>query len=104
MRRPPEAFWERLQETIEGPEGGYDATSITVAVASLGGELHSEMAGLSESAARILNKEASPGDQSSPPMITLAGLAFARRAVSGVLSWQCGRKINLTLRFWIGTP
>ena len=72
---PPEAFWERFQETIEGPEGGYDATSITVAVASLGGELHSEMAGLSESAARILNKEASPETKSAPPMITLEGLA-----------------------------
>ena len=72
---PPEAFWERFQETIEGPEGGYDATSITVAVASLGGELHSEMAGLGESAARILNKEASPETKSAPPMITLEGLA-----------------------------
>ncbi len=72
---PPEAFWERFQETIEGPEGGYDATSITVAVASLGGELHSEMANLSESAARILNKEASPESKTAPPMITLEGLA-----------------------------
>ena len=72
---PPKAFWERFQETIEGPEGGYDATSITVAVASLGGELHSEMAGLSESAARILNKEARPETKSAPPMITLEGLA-----------------------------
>ena len=72
---PPDAFWERFQETIEGPEGGYDATSITVAVASLGGELHSEMAGLSESAARILNDEARPEAKSAPPMITLAGLA-----------------------------
>ena len=72
---PPDAFWERFQETIEGPEGGYDATSITVAVASLGGELHSEMANLSESAARILNKEASPESKTAPPMITLEGLA-----------------------------
>ena len=72
---PPEAFWERFQETIEGPEGGYDATSITVAVASLGGELHSEMANLSESAARILNKEASPESKTAPPMITLEGVA-----------------------------
>ena len=72
---PPEAFWKRFQETIEGPEGGYDATSITMAVASLGGELHSDMAGLSEAAARIINKEASPEAKTAPPMITLEGLA-----------------------------
>ena len=72
---PPEAFWERFQETIEVLKEGYDATSITVAVASLGGELHSEMANLSESAARILNKEASPESKTAPPMITLEGLA-----------------------------
>jgi len=30
----PDRFWQQFEETLSGPEGGYDATSITVAVAS----------------------------------------------------------------------
>ena len=72
---PPEAFWERFEETISGPEGGYDAASITAAVASLGGVLSSEIAALSESAARRLNKGAGPEARTIPPMITLEVLS-----------------------------
>ena len=33
----PESFWETFADTLTGPEQGYDATTITVAVAALGG-------------------------------------------------------------------
>ena len=31
---PPEEFWQQFEATLTGPEEGYDATSITLAVAS----------------------------------------------------------------------
>ena len=47
----PESFWETFAETLTGPEQGYDATSITVAVAALGGSVAEEFGELAESAA-----------------------------------------------------
>ena len=47
----PESFWETFAETLAGPEQGYDATSITVAVAALGGSVAEEFGELAESAA-----------------------------------------------------
>jgi ubiquinone biosynthesis protein Coq4 len=48
----PDSFWETFAETLAGPEQGYDATSITVAVAALGGSVAAEFAELAESAAQ----------------------------------------------------
>ena len=45
----PDSFWETFAETLAGPEQGYDATSITVAVAALGGSVAAEFAELAES-------------------------------------------------------
>ena len=48
----PDSFWETFVETLTGPEQGYDATTITVAVAALGGSVAEEFGGLAESAAQ----------------------------------------------------
>ena len=71
----PEEFWQQFEETLIGPEGGYDATSIAVAVASLGAGLHEGYAALSESAALAHPGADDAVDKSVPPMISLAALA-----------------------------
>ena len=71
----PEEFWQQFEETLIGPEEGYDATSITVAVASLGAVLHEGYAALSESAALAHPGADDAVDKSVPPMISLAALA-----------------------------
>ena len=48
----PDSFWETFSETLTGPEQGYDATTITVAVAALGGSVAEGFGGLAESAAQ----------------------------------------------------
>ena len=48
----PDSFWETFSETLTGPEQGYDATTITVAVAALGGSVAEEFGRLAESAAQ----------------------------------------------------
>ena len=48
----PDSFWQTFAETLTGPEQGYDATSITVAVAALGGSVAEEFGELAESAAQ----------------------------------------------------
>ena len=70
-----EEFWQQFEETLIGPEAGYDATSITVAVASLGAVLHEGYAALSESAALAHPGAGDAVDKSVPPMISLAALA-----------------------------
>ena len=42
------AFWETFWSTVDGPEEGYDAISITVAVAALGDSLHEDFGSLAE--------------------------------------------------------
>jgi ubiquinone biosynthesis protein Coq4 len=48
----PDSFWETFAETLTGPEQGYNATTITVAVAALGGSVAEEFGELAESAAQ----------------------------------------------------
>ena len=48
----PDSFWETFVETLTGPEQGYNATTITVAVAALGGSVAEEFGELAESAAQ----------------------------------------------------
>jgi ubiquinone biosynthesis protein Coq4 len=47
----PETFWQAFDETLTGPEGGYDAISITSTVASLGGAVAPDFHDLVEAAA-----------------------------------------------------
>jgi ubiquinone biosynthesis protein Coq4 len=72
---PPEEFWQQFEATLTGPEEGYDATSITVAVASLGAVLDDDYAALSESAALAHLGSNNGADKSVPPMISLTALA-----------------------------
>ena len=71
----PDRFWQQFQETLNGPEEGYDATSITVAVASLSPSLDDRYAGLSEAAALTHPGSDNAQHKSVPPMISLSGLA-----------------------------
>ncbi len=71
----PETFWKQFEQTLTGPEEGYDATSITVAVASLGPSLEKTYGKLSELAARNHAGADNAEHKTVPPMISLAGLA-----------------------------
>lgn len=70
----PEEFWHAFVATVEGPEGGYDATSITVAVAALGGVLDENYSGLSEAAAIAHPGADSPTAKTVPPLLALKTL------------------------------
>ena len=72
---PPEEFWQQFEATLTGPEEGYDATSITMAVASLGAVLDDDYAALSESAALAHLGSDNAADKFVPPMISLTALA-----------------------------
>lgn len=48
----PAGFWQVFADTLTGPEGGYDAISITATVAALGGSVAPEFHTLIEDAAR----------------------------------------------------
>ncbi|MEZ5572057.1 MAG: Coq4 family protein [Halioglobus sp.] len=47
-----DSFWEAFWEVVKGPPEGYDALTITVAVASLGGAVHSDFERIAEAHAR----------------------------------------------------
>ena len=72
---PPEEFWQQFEATLTGPEEGYDATSITVAVASLAAVLDDDYAALSEFAALAHLGSDNAADKFVPPMISLTALA-----------------------------
>ena len=68
-------FWQAFERTLLGPEEGYDATSITVAVASLGASLDPEFGQLAETAAQQHPGAQGASDRPIPPMICLDELA-----------------------------
>lgn len=47
-----DSFWQAFWDVVEGPEEGYDAISITVAVAALAGAVHPEFGVLAEKNAK----------------------------------------------------
>ncbi|MCX2978589.1 Coq4 family protein [Candidatus Marimicrobium litorale] len=57
-------FWETFWATVDGPEEGYDAISITVAVAALGDALHEDFGTLAEQHA--LNHPGAAAAQRNP--------------------------------------
>ena len=71
----PEAFWDTFAETLEGPEEGYDATSITVAVAALGGRVAEEFGPLAEAAAQQHPGGNNAANQTIPELIDVPKLA-----------------------------
>ena len=72
--RLADEFWQAFAATIEGPEGGYDAASITVAVASLGSVLDPDYIGFSEAAAKAHPGADSPTEKAVPPLLALKTL------------------------------
>jgi ubiquinone biosynthesis protein Coq4 len=48
----PDDFWQVFAKTLTGPEGGYDATTITATVAALGSAIAADFHTLAEDAAR----------------------------------------------------
>ena len=71
----PDKFWTQFEETLVGPESGYDATSITVAVAGLSAALDEGYAALSEDAALSHSGADKAQGKSLPPLISLTELA-----------------------------
>ena len=69
-----EDFWQAFAATVQGPEGGYDATSITVAVAGLAGALDANYGEFSEAAAIAHPGADSPTEKNVPPMLALKTL------------------------------
>ncbi len=69
-----ENFWQAFAAIVEGPEGGYDATSITVAVAGLAGVLDSNYSEFSEAAAIAHPGADSPSEKTVPPLLALKTL------------------------------
>jgi ubiquinone biosynthesis protein Coq4 len=47
-----DSFWQAFWTVVDGPEGGYDAISITLAVASLSGAVHPDFEQIAETHAR----------------------------------------------------
>ena len=71
----PASFWPVFEQTVEGPEEGYDATSITVAVASLGAALNPGYLALAEAAFTHHPGAQGAAERTVPPMIEPETLA-----------------------------
>lgn len=71
---PDDAFWAAFQIVRTGPDGGYDADSITAAVASLGGSLGPEFYLLAEAACAAHCSGLGLDRAALPPMLSLQDL------------------------------
>ncbi len=67
----PDSFWKEFDEALSGPEGGYDASSITMAVASLGKSINPQFFLLAEQAANNHEGVMEPSLRNIPDMISL---------------------------------
>ena len=70
----PNSFWREFDEALSGPEGGYDASSITMTVASLGKSIDPKFFLLAEQAANNHDGVREPNRRSIPDMISLKEL------------------------------
>ena len=70
----PASFWELFQQTLVGPEGGYNATSITLAVAGLGAGLSPDFGKLCEQVALAHPGAADAADKATPMRLSLSEL------------------------------
>ncbi len=71
----PDTFWQAFQATLDGPEGGYDPSSITATVAALGGATDIRFHELAEVAAAAHPGADDPAHKEVPPLIDLEALA-----------------------------
>lgn len=67
----PDSFWQAFQSTLDGPEGGYDPTTITATVAALGGAVDPKFHELAELAAEQHPGADKPSTKSLPPLLDL---------------------------------
>jgi len=70
----PEGFWHAFRSTLVGPENGYDASSITLAVASLNLSLDPRYAELSECAAKEHPGAVGASKKKIPTMLSMTEL------------------------------
>jgi len=70
----PDDFWQVFEKTLTGPEGGYDASSITATVAALGGAVAPEFHSLVEEAARQHPGADSAATKPIPPLMAFADI------------------------------
>lgn len=80
---PPPAFWTAFEAVLEGPAEGYDASSITAAVAALGGQLAPDYLPLAEAAARDHCAPLKPALEAVPAKLSLAPLGRCPEASLG---------------------
>ncbi|MEM7077732.1 MAG: Coq4 family protein [Pseudomonadota bacterium] len=71
----PDAFWDAFANVLAGPAGGYDAGSITAAVASLGASVGEDFAPLAEAAAASHPGADDPARKPMPALISLQTLS-----------------------------
>lgn len=70
----PESFWQAFQETVDGPEGGYDPSTITAAVAALGGATADNFHELAEQAAEAHPGAVGAASKVVPPLLEIESL------------------------------
>jgi len=79
----PDTFWEAYADVLVGPEAGYDAGSITVAVAGLGASTHDAFGRLAEAAALAHPGATRVTEKPIPELISLAELSTCPEASLG---------------------
>ncbi|MFT4797537.1 MAG: ubiquinone biosynthesis protein Coq4 [Candidatus Azotimanducaceae bacterium] len=70
----PNAFWQVFEETLTGPEGGYDASTITATVAALGSAVAPEFHALVEEAARQHSGADNAATKPVPPLMSFSDI------------------------------
>lgn len=79
----PSTFWQAFQSTLDGPEGGYDPTTITATVAALGGATDPRFHELAERAAALHPGADQPDQKEIPPLLDLDTLGDCSEATLG---------------------
>lgn len=70
----PDKFWQAFSKTLTGPEGGYDATTITATVAALGSATAPEFHTLVEEAARLHPGADNAANKPVPPLMSFSDI------------------------------
>ena len=71
----PDSFWDHYALVLTGPEEGYDAGTITAAVAGLGGSVHEDFGRLAELAASSHPGAKGAAQKPVPELLSLQDLA-----------------------------
>ena len=68
-------FWSKFWEAVHGPDEGYDALTITQAIAALGGAVDDSFGSLAEQCANAHPGANDAGDKTVPGLLSLQGLS-----------------------------